>query len=88
MNGTQYKDENDYAIIKETKSFKECGSYASSIEFKIDQNVIELDELNDDDFKKIKYNLYMEGPILAVLQSMPIIILIFIFNLRNYVLFF
>lgn len=69
MNGTQYKDENDYSIIKETKSFKECENYKSSVDYQIDENVEELDELNEDDFKIIKYKLFLEGPILAVLQS-------------------
>ena len=69
MNGTQYKDENDYTIIKETKSFKECENYRSSVDYKIDPTVLELDELIDDDFIKIKYKLYVEGPLLAALQS-------------------
>lgn len=69
LNGTQYKDENDYSIIKETKSFKQCENYNSSIDYKIDPNIDEFDEINDDDFKMIKYKLFLEGPLLAVLQS-------------------
>jgi len=69
LNGTQYKDENDYTIIKETKSFKQCEKYNSSIDYKIDTNIGEFDEINDEDFKMIKFKLFREGPLLAVLQS-------------------
>lgn len=68
-NGTQYKDENDFEIIKETKSFKECSNYNSSIDIQLDTNIIELDETKQDDLKLIKYKLFMEGPLLAILQS-------------------